>query len=134
MSYSEEIARVVNTCREEVEVDLAVAQSNRNDLEARLIEADRKVATLEMLLVMGSFEDMRTSEPVSQLTLHEAMREVLLVAPQQRMPAVDIARDIEKRGLYRMRDGRPVEAQQIHARVGNYGHMFERDGHGIRLL
>ena len=32
-----------------------------------------------------------------------------------------------------MRDGRPVEAQQIHARVGHYGHIFERWGTFIGL-
>lgn len=134
MPYMEDIARVVNTCREHLEVDLAEAQSNLSDLEARLVEADRKVATLEAILAISSPEDNRTSEPVSRLTLHQAMREVLVVAPGQRMSAVDIARAIERRGLYRMRDGRSVEAQQIHARVGHYNHMFQRDGQGIRLL
>lgn len=134
MTYMEDLARVVNTCRDHLEVDLSEAQSNRSDLEARLIEADRKVATLEVLLTISSSEDNRTFEPVLQLTLHEAMQEVLITAPGQRMSAVDIARAIEKRVLYRMRDGRSVEAQQIYARVGHYSHMFERDGQGIRLL
>jgi hypothetical protein len=32
-----------------------------------------------------------------------------------------------------MRDGRPVEAQQIHARVGQYPHLFIREGTFIKL-
>jgi hypothetical protein len=32
-----------------------------------------------------------------------------------------------------MRDGRPVETQQIHARVGNYESLFEREGTFIKL-
>lgn len=50
------------------------------------------------------------------------------------MRAVDLAAEIDRRKLYRMRDGRPVEAQQIHARVGNYPHLFTRNGTFIRLI
>jgi hypothetical protein len=32
-----------------------------------------------------------------------------------------------------MRDDRPMEPQQIHARSGNYDHRFERQGTFIRL-
>jgi len=32
-----------------------------------------------------------------------------------------------------MRDGRKVEAQQIHARVGHYPELFEREGTFIKL-
>ena len=47
--------------------------------------------------------------------------------------ASDLASEIDRRGLYRMRDGRPVEAQQIHARVGQYPHLFEKEGTFIKL-
>ena len=40
---------------------------------------------------------------------------------------------INSQRLYRMRDGRPVEAQQIHARVGQYPHLFIREGTFIKL-
>jgi hypothetical protein len=36
-------------------------------------------------------------------------------------------------GLYKMRDGRLVEAQQTHARVGHYPAVFVRDHSYIRL-
>ncbi len=61
------------------------------------------------------------------------MAEVLRMAPQYKMRPVDLATEINRRGLYTMRDGRPIETQQIHARVGNYPDMFERDGAFIRL-
>jgi hypothetical protein len=32
-----------------------------------------------------------------------------------------------------MRDGRPVEAQQIHARVGHYPNLFAKEGTFIKL-
>lgn len=47
--------------------------------------------------------------------------------------AGDLAARINSRRLYRMRDGRPVEAQQIHARVNNYSDLFEKEGTFIRL-
>ncbi|CAN5167489.1 hypothetical protein BH09ACT12_BH09ACT12_30850 [soil metagenome] len=64
------------------------------------------------------------------MTLHDAMREVLRTAPGRRMVAADIATQIDRRGLYKMRDGRAVEKQQIHARVGHYPKVFNRDGNG----
>lgn len=72
--------------------------------------------------------------PGQQMTLHAAMREVLQDAPGQRMRAADIASEITRRALYRMQDGRPVEPQQIHARVGNYPKIFTREGTFIKLL
>jgi len=67
------------------------------------------------------------------LTLHVAMRRVLEDAPKHMMRAADIATAIQRHGLYRMRDGRPVEAQQIHARVGHYPEDFGREGTFIKL-
>jgi hypothetical protein len=61
------------------------------------------------------------------------MAEVLRTAPQYQMRPVDLAAEINRRGLYTMRDGRPIETQQIHARAGNYPDMFERNGPFIRL-
>ncbi len=40
---------------------------------------------------------------------------------------------IARRGLYAMRDGRAVEAQQIHARVGQYPELFGKGGTLITL-
>lgn len=67
------------------------------------------------------------------LTLHEAMAIVLKDAPGGMMRAGDLAAQVNGRGLYRMRDGRPVEAQQIHARVGQYPHVFNKQGTFITL-
>jgi hypothetical protein len=49
------------------------------------------------------------------------------------MRPVDLAAEINRRGLYRMRDGRPIKTQQIRTRTGNHPEMFERDGAFIRL-
>ncbi|WP_248580836.1 hypothetical protein [Nocardioides sp. InS609-2] len=74
---------------------------------------------------------MASSE--ERTTLHEAMRKVLQTAPGRRMLAAELAAHIDRRGLYKMRDGRRVEAQQIHARVGHYPELFEREGTFINL-
>jgi hypothetical protein len=75
------------------------------------------------------------SGPVrASITLHEAMREVLQTAPLRMMRAQDLAAEIDRRRLYRMRDGRAVEPQQIHARTGNYPNLFEREGTFIKLI
>jgi hypothetical protein len=68
------------------------------------------------------------------MTLHAAMRKVLQDSPVGMMRAADIASEIERHRLYRMRDGRPVEAQQIHARVGQYPDDFRREGTFIKLV
>ena len=67
------------------------------------------------------------------MTLHEAMREVLRTAPGRRLTPRELAEQVNRRGLYRMRDGRPVEVQQIHARATNYPQFFARDGDAIAL-
>jgi len=40
---------------------------------------------------------------------------------------------INDRGLYRTRDGSPVEVNQVHARTSNYQELFDKDGPLIRL-
>jgi hypothetical protein len=40
---------------------------------------------------------------------------------------------VNTRGLYRTRDGSPVEVNQVHARTGNYPDLFEKQGSQIRL-
>ncbi len=44
------------------------------------------------------------------------------------MTARSLADAVNDRGLYRTRDGSPVEVNQIHARTNNYQDMFEKDG------
>lgn len=134
MTYRDAITQLVTEHRSEIESDLAEARLIRGQAESAFIDAGREVATLEAILAMSSPAALAPTELGERTTLHEAMRKVLQSAPGRRMLASDLAKAIDSRGLYKMRDGRPVEAQQIHARVGHYGHMFERDGQGIRLV
>jgi hypothetical protein len=68
-----------------------------------------------------------------QLTLHDALARVLEDAGNEGMTGRELTDAVNRRGLYRKRDGSPVEVNQVHARVNNYAGLFEKDGSKIRL-
>lgn len=63
------------------------------------------------------------------LTLHAAMELVLREWGPTRI--TKLAEEIEKRGLYRRRDGKAPGPHQIHARVHNYPGRFVRVSPGV---
>ncbi len=131
MEYQEEISALAAANIEELRADLDRARNLQQRARIESSEMDRQVAALEALIELAEGE---TAEPEpSGITLHAAMVEVLSVQPQGMLRAGDLAAEIDRRRLYKMRDGRPVEAQQIHARVGHYGHLFEKEGTFIKL-
>ncbi len=134
MGYQDDVRAVVNTWRHEIEADLALARQQQDRAANDLRQAQRQVATLEGLLAYADGEPRVGNEPTGRLTLHEAMRAVLQDAPSRMMRAADIASEVRRRDIYRMQDGRPVEPQQIHARVGHRPDMFTREGIFIKLL
>lgn len=135
MSYREDMANVVKAWRDEIEADLALARQAHERAAGDLREAERQVVALEALLACAQVGQPGTGNTSgTKLTLHQAMRKVLESAPGQMMRAGDIASEIRRRQLYRMQDGRPVEPQQIHARVGHYPKDFTREGTFIKLL
>src|SRR5690348_2945 len=131
MTLSEKIAQVAAANVDDVAASL---ENTRRSLQRVKGEADaleRDLIFLERLNALAAgAEDV---ESVDAMTLHEAMAAVLRDQPQRRMRPVDLAGEINRRRLYRMRDGRPVEAQQLHARVGNYGDMFSKQAGFIVL-
>lgn len=134
-SYADQIADIAADRRNEIESDLALARQARELASRELEEADRRVTMLESILAMSGHPSVtEPADTTEKVTLHEAMRKVLQTAPGRRMLAAEIATHIDRLGLYKMRDGRPVEAQQIHARVGHYPAMFVRDHSYIRLV
>jgi HB1, ASXL, restriction endonuclease HTH domain len=66
-------------------------------------------------------------------TLHEALAQILRENGNAPMTARALADAVTDRGLYRKKDGSPVEINQIHARTNNYHDLFEKDGPLIRL-
>lgn len=133
MDYPEHIAKIVAGYQDEIEADLVRARQGRDRAIGDLADAERQVATFESLLAFMRHADVEHEAP-EKLTLHVAMRKVLEDTPARMMRAADLAAEIERRRLYRMRDGRPVEAQQIHARVGHYPGDFRKEGTYITLV
>ena len=128
MDFEPELRSVVMAHLDEIAADLDHTRHDLAHRRGQVAELDRRVAQLEGLLALVE-PDFKSEGvgPGDGMTLHQAMVEVLRDA-EHGMRAGDLAAEINRRRLYRMRDGRPVEAQQIHARVGNYGHLFKKVG------
>lgn len=64
-----------------------------------------------------------------ELTLHEAMIVILYQQPNKAMHNKDLAKIINKRGLYRREDNSNLEGNQIRSRARKYPQFFEvKDG------
>lgn len=129
MEYREQVGKVVDANIDQLRGDLDQARHALGRARLEVERWERQVAVLEGLIELGH----SPAAAETGLTLHEAMAVVLRDAPGGMMRAGDLAAQIDWRGLYRMRDGRPVEAQQIHARVGQYPHIFSKQGTFITL-
>jgi hypothetical protein len=132
MNYRVKVSEIARINRPDIEADLAQARAAHARVVGEVRDLERAIAGLEGLIELGRSADEANSAPTG-MTLHEAMREVLRSAPSRMMRAQDLAAEIERRHLYRMRDGRAAEPQQIHARTGNYPDLFEREGTFIKL-
>lgn len=136
-ALTDAVADLIQEHQDAVRAELGTLRERREHLAAELTAVDRRVATLEGLLDFApappAGQSLVFTETDIPLTLHAAMVEVLQSAPERMMRAGDLAVAIERRGLYKMRDGRPVEAQQIHARVGHYPTLFTKEGTFIKL-
>ena len=58
------------------------------------------------------------------MKLHEAIQEIIRQSGHP-LTFTEIAKQINNTGNYFRKDGRPVPASQISARVKNYPHLFE---------
>ncbi|MHB1446207.1 MAG: hypothetical protein ACYCTI_00405 [Acidimicrobiales bacterium] len=130
MAYCDDVRGVVAIHRDEIRADLEQARQSLRRSQEACGDLQRHVDLLEGLLAVTGPPTV-TVESRGR-TLHEVMVVVLEDEPYG-LRAGDLAAEINRRGLYRMRDGRPVEAQQIHARVGNYSELFAREGTFIKL-
>lgn len=133
MGFESEIRPIVAAHVDEIVADLERARRDLAHRQREVAELDRRVGQLEGLLALVEPDSLIDGVAHDDgMTLHEAMVVVLRDA-ERGLRAGDLAAEINRRRLYRMRDGRPVEAQQIHARVGNYGHLFRKAGSSILL-
>ena len=132
MTYQADVKRVAQANIEELRGDLDRALHGLKRAEGDVAEFERQVTVLRALITLAE-EDAADGIPPA-MTLHEAMMAVLEDAPGRMRRAADLASEVNRRRLYQMRDGRPVEAQQIHARVGHYPHLFVKEGTFVKLV
>jgi hypothetical protein len=130
MAYEDALKDLVR--EHALEMGMALEQSREalDRLDRERSDLKSQIAALQWVtdLLRGR------AEPQKLMTLHDAMVEVLKTAPGRRMKPAHLAAEIERKGLYRMRDGRSVETQQIHARANNYPQLFKRAGSMIELV
>ena len=110
-----------------IEASLAEARTELSALEARAEE-------LRALIAQG--ESSLGGPPAAteaSATLHNALARVLREGGNEPRTARALADAVNERGLYRKRDGGPVEVNQVHARTNNYPDLFEKQGSLIRL-
>ena len=124
----------------------AALEENRPAIEAALAEAEAELAALrhreaelEQLIARGraALGDPTPVNPVTQsrrVTLHEALRTILLENGNAWTTVDELAAAVNARGLYSKRDGSPVQPSQIHARASSYPTLFEKDGPKVRLV
>lgn len=118
--------------RTEIQAGIDEAEAELRDLRDRAEELERLITKARQLLEGGT-ADLSATASGARLTLHEAIRVVLRERDNGPLSARELADEINKRQLYRKRDGSAVEINQIHARVNNYSSIFEKVGNGIRL-
>jgi hypothetical protein len=123
--------------RQMIEEALVEARAELAAVDERRRELLDQVARAEAVLGGGPLNRELEAPPAAgdggQLTLHEALARVLEDAGNEGMTARELADAVTRRGLYRKRDGSAVEVNQVHARINNYGDLFEKDGSKIRL-
>ena len=101
----------------------AIAEARKNKM--------KESAELAVLLKKGWSEDGDEEEqqttdnlkPMSELKLHEAIEMVIKEAGKP-LTFTEIAKQINARKLYSRKDGAPVPASQISARIKNYPSWF----------
>lgn len=100
--------------------------------QAELRPLRERVAELEVLIARAQAA-LGDDDLESDLTLHAALEIVLADRKNAWTSAKELAAEINQLKLYAMKDGRPVAPGQIHERVRNYAHLFEKSPKGIRM-
>lgn len=122
-----------------MEFDRVELQVGIDEAEAEVARLKTEIAQKEALirkaraLLEGGTADLSEGASGARLTLHEAMRIVLLEGENTPMSARALADEVNRRDLYKKRDGSSVEINQIHARVNNYPQILKKDERGIYL-
>jgi hypothetical protein len=126
------LARALENARPALRAGIADAERELEECRSRCGELEAMIARARGLLSGTGGENEQLPLKPGRLYLHEAMLKVLDVAPGSVMRAPLLASEINRRNLYLQRDGRPVTAHQVHARVYHYPHLFQRTAGGIK--
>ncbi len=131
MEHSSALAAVRERVRPEVEQAVMRARSELEGLERRRRELLGEVERAEAWLGIDDRGSPSTDENggAGTMTLHAAMETVLREWGPTRI--TKLAEEIDRRSLYKRRDGKPAGAHQIHARIHNYPDTFERVEPGV---
>jgi hypothetical protein len=109
---------------------LTEAQAELEELRLRQAQLEDLIAQAEAALGVGD----REAGGKGRLTLHEAIEQVLRENNNKWMTVRELADEVNRRGLYRKKDGTLIEPNQIHARTKNYDQIFEKNGSRVRLV
>jgi len=127
-----DLDKALEASRPAIEAALAEAEAELAAVLARKDELERLIARARAALGEPS-PAPEAGTPARGLTLHEALKVVLVEHENRWMTVTELADAINSRGLYRKRDGSRVQPSQIHARASSYPSMFEKDGPRVRL-
>lgn len=118
---------------------LTALEASRDEIEAALKEAEDELAALAnrreelQQLINRAKAALGIGTPPGQMTLHEAMKTILEERDHYSMSVRELTEEVNRRDLYRKRDGSPVEVGQVHARAKNYPKLFEKNGPRVTL-
>jgi HB1/ASXL restriction endonuclease-like protein with HTH domain len=129
MHFMSELEQALQQGRQLIEAGLDSAEAELAALDARRAELTTLIAQAKAAL--GS-PPPPAAAPTA-MTLHEALVLILQENGNQPMTVRQLADAVNGRGLYRKRDGSPVEVNLVHARTSNYEALFEKNGPMIRL-
>jgi hypothetical protein len=117
--------------RQMIREALTEARAELDELRRRESVLERQIAEAEAAL--GEPETPVETVDGESLTLHEALVRLLREAGGEGRTPRELADLVNDRGLYQRRDGSPVQANQVQARINNYDRLFDRDGAKVRL-
>jgi hypothetical protein len=128
----EDLKSILESARPQLEAGLAAAESELQALEERRVELLALINQARAALGQTDVSpSSRADEP--RLTLHEALALVLREGGNDLLTVRELTDQVNGRSLYRRRNGSPVEANQVHARIKNYPKLFEKSGSRVRL-